>query len=68
MASELTIPKEVADGITVATLTEWRNYLQSELDDHFHNGKWIHEEDIGLNREFIYCCDKLISAFTVQKV
>jgi hypothetical protein len=57
------LPFEAADAITLANLQEHRNYLQSELDDHFENGSWMHPEDIPNNRELIYCLDKIIHHF-----
>lgn len=57
------IPHEVADGITKASLIEHRKYLESELESHFKNGSWMHEEDITINREMIYCMTKLIAYY-----
>lgn len=59
----LILPIEAADAITLANLQEHRDYLQSELDDHFEKGSWIHPEDIPNNRELIYCLDKIIHHF-----
>jgi hypothetical protein len=42
----LTIPYEVADGITLAVLEDQYNYLTQELKDHKQNGKWMHPEDV----------------------
>jgi len=69
--TDLTIPTEVADGITRATLIEWRNYLQSELDQWHANpktdgnpsGYWLHADDVVKNNEYIYACNLLINAF-----
>ena len=60
MNKGLTIPHEVAVQITLASLKDHRNYLQSELDAHFEKGTYVHPEDITNNRELIYCLDKLI--------
>jgi len=67
----ITIPQEVADGITVANLKDWRDYLQSELNAWYENpktednpnGNWIHPEDIASNHNYIRACNLLIKAF-----
>lgn len=67
----LTLPHEVADGITVANLREWRDYLQSELDRWNANpknelnpdGYWLHPEDVVGNMKYIAACNLLIGAF-----
>jgi hypothetical protein len=41
----LTIPFEVADGITLATLQEQRNYLKEEIRLHVEEGQYLHPED-----------------------
>ena len=41
----LTIPSEVADGITLATLQEQRNYLKEEIRLHLEEGQYLHPED-----------------------
>jgi hypothetical protein len=50
----LVIPHEVSDGITLATLQDTRDMLQSELDqwnanpktDDNPSGYWLHPEDV----------------------
>lgn len=42
----LTIDYETADRITLLSLKEQLNYLQTELDDHTNNGTWMHPEDV----------------------
>lgn len=67
----LAIPHEVADGITVANLTDWRNYLRSELEQWEANprnemnpdGYWLHPEDVVNNKKYIAACNLLIDAF-----
>jgi len=71
MIKELTIPFEVADGITKANLIEARNYLQSELDqweanprdDNNPTGYWLHPEDVVLNTKLIEAMDLLINNY-----
>jgi hypothetical protein len=46
MNKGLTIPFEVADGITLVVLEDQYNYLTQELKDHKQNGKWMHPEDV----------------------
>lgn len=67
----LTIPHEVSDGITLATLIDSRNYLQSELDQWTANpkdetnptGYWLHPEDVVNNMKYIRAMDTLIGYF-----
>ena len=43
--SGLTIPFEVADGITLACLQDQRSYLKEEIRLHVEEGKYLHPED-----------------------
>lgn len=45
MNKGLTIPFEVADGITLATLQDQLSYLKEELRAHLEDGKYLHKED-----------------------
>ena len=45
MNKGLTIPFEVADGITLATLQDQLSYLKEELRAHLEDGKYLHTED-----------------------
>ena len=68
---QLTIPFEVADGITLANLIEARNYLKSELDQWNTNprtednpkGYWLHPEDVAKNYDLIHAINLLIGYF-----
>jgi hypothetical protein len=69
--TKLEIPYDVASGITKATLVDWRNYLQSELDHWEANpkdelnpdGYWLHPDDVVGNKKYIRACNLLIEAF-----
>ena len=71
MTKQLTIPFEVADGITKVNLIEARNYLQSELDqweanpkdDDNPGGYWLHPEDVVNHKKLIKAMDKIINYF-----
>jgi hypothetical protein len=71
MSSEMTIPFEVADGITKTNLIEGRNYLQSELDQWNANpktednpdGYWLHPEDVVNNMNLIRAMNLLINYY-----
>lgn len=71
MIKDLTIPFEVADGITKANLIEARRYLQSELDqweanpkdDDNPTGYWLHPEDVVNNQKLIKAMDLLIKYY-----
>jgi len=68
---ELTIPYEVSDGITLATLKDAREYLQSELDRWNANpktednptGYWMHPEDVVNNMNYIRAMNLLIDYY-----
>jgi hypothetical protein len=57
------IPHEVVDGIVKAAMIESRDYLQSEIDNHYKDGTYLHSDDIPNNRELIYCMNKLIAYY-----
>lgn len=67
----LVIPHEVSDGITLTTLIESRDYLQSELDQWTANpkdemnpgGVWMHPEDVVNNMKYIRAMDILIGYY-----
>jgi hypothetical protein len=71
MVDNLTIPGEVADGITKATLINYRNYLKSELDQWEANpktednptGYWMHPEDVTINLRIIRSMNEIIRYF-----
>ena len=54
---------ETAQRITRLDLTEWRDYLQNEIDNHVVNGAWLHPEDLPKNREYIYCINTILEAY-----
>jgi len=68
---ELTIPYEVSDGITLATLVDARAYLQSELDkwnanpktDSNPDGYWMHPEDVVYNTQLISAMNVVIKYY-----
>jgi hypothetical protein len=68
---ELTIPYEVSDGITLATLVDARKYLQSELDrwnanpktDSNPTGYWMHPEDVVYNTQLISAMNVVIKYY-----
>lgn len=57
------IDLETAQRITRLDLTQWRDYLQSEIDEHVVNGAYLHPEDLPNNREYIYCINKILEAY-----
>lgn len=71
MIKDLTIPFEVADGITKANLIEARRYLQSELDQWEANprdemnptGYWLHPDDVVNNMKLTKAMDLLIKYY-----
>ena len=69
----LEIPIEVADGITVATLKDYRKYLKSELKQWRKNprtdtnptGYWMHAEDVTMNIRVIDALDLVLKQYGV---
>jgi hypothetical protein len=67
----LTIPYEVAYGITLNSLIDSRDYLQSELDQWNANpktednpdGYWLHPEDVVNNMNYIRAMNLLIDYY-----
>jgi hypothetical protein len=68
------VPSEVADGICVAVLKEYRGYLKSELSEWKKNpksesnpqGKWLHPEDVVNNMQTIDACNLIIKYFGAE--
>jgi len=71
MIRDLTIPFEIADGITKTNLIEARRYLQSELDqweanpkdDNNPTGYWLHPDDVVNNMKLVKAMDLLIKYY-----
>jgi len=69
--NDIILPVEAADSITIANLSNMRNYLQSELDqwkanpknDNNPTGYWLHPEDVGKNAKMIMHLDEVIKYF-----
>ena len=54
---------EVADGITLCTLTEYRNRLQQEIEDHYENDAYLHPDDLIGNKVRIDALNLIIKDF-----
>lgn len=64
MNKGLNIPWEVADGITLATLKDQREYLVKELYNYEKEGQWMHPEDAENSRlHLIPALDTIIKYF-----
>jgi hypothetical protein len=63
MGKGLEISFEVADGITLATLTNQRDYLKEEMRLHLEEGEWLHPEDLANSVKLIAAMDLLIPYF-----
>jgi hypothetical protein len=67
----LQLDMETANNITRLTLTDYRDYLQSELDrweanpkdDDNPDGYWLHPEDVANNTRLIEAMNTLIKWF-----
>jgi len=70
-AQGLTLPWETADQITLACLTNHRDYLKGELKqwkknpktDDNPDGYWMHPEDVGKNAILIHHMDAIIEYY-----
>ena len=70
-AQGFTIPWETADQITLASLTNHREYLKKELKQWKKNpktaanpdGYWLHPEDVGKNEIMIHHMDAIINYY-----
>ena len=60
---QLNIPFDVADGITIACLTEQRESLPSELNNHIEKGESLHPDDVSNNFKLIYCLTEVIKHY-----
>lgn len=61
----VTIDYETADRITAATLAEYRDNLQSDINNHLEKGTWLHPEDLAHNTKVIAAIDVVLKDFTV---
>jgi hypothetical protein len=67
----LSIPYEVAHGITLASLIDSRDYLKSELEQWYENpkdelnpdGYWMHPDDVVTNGTLIRAMNLLIGYY-----
>lgn len=64
----LSLDYETADRIVRLSLTEHRDYLQSELDQYYatkdtDNPYWLHPEDVGLNHTLIRRINSLLDYY-----
>jgi hypothetical protein len=48
---QLTIPYDVAEGITLSTLQDHYDYLIEELKNHKENGAYMHPDDVRKSEE-----------------
>ena len=72
----LSIPYEVAHGITLASLIDSRDYLKSELEQWYENpkdelnpdGYWMHPDDVVTNGTMIRAMNLLIGYYGGQSI
>ena len=63
MSKGLEIPYEVADGITLASLTDQHGYLKEETRAHLEDGAYLHPDDLGNNIRLIAALELLIAYY-----
>jgi hypothetical protein len=64
MTKGLSIPHDVADGITLTVLQDHHNLLTTELKKHKEGGSWMHPDDVKKNEdEIIPALETLIEYF-----
>lgn len=64
MAKKIEIDWETAERITVATLKDYKKYLQKELRQ-YKKGAWLHPDDVVGNKARIEALTLVIRDFTV---
>jgi len=63
MSRKLEIDMDTAERITLLSLQDQLKYLKEELRAHIEDGQWLHEDDVKLNHQLIYCIKKVISYY-----
>jgi len=63
MPAQLTIPHEVADGITLASLQDQLQYIREETRLHLEEGQYLHIEDLVKNQQLIPALELLIAYY-----
>ena len=66
MSQGLEIPHEVADAITLASLTDQYRYLREETRAHLEDGRYLHAEDLGRNIQIMQALEVLIPYYGGQ--
>lgn len=59
----LQLDMETANNITRLTLTDYRDYLQSEIDQWEANPYWLHPEDYARNFKTVKRINKILEDF-----
>lgn len=62
MNNGMYIDYETADRITVASLKDTRDFVQSELDE-FGKGKYLHADDVVYNQKFLEAVDVVLKYY-----
>ena len=66
MTQGISIPHEVGDAITLASLTDQYRYLKEETREHLEEGKYLHAEDLGKNIQLMQALELLIPYYGGQ--
>ena len=67
MLTGLQIDFETANRITAATLKDYLNNIQQELDEHA-NGRWLHPDDVTSNLRRVEIISEILKDFTYEAV
>jgi hypothetical protein len=62
---DLTLDWETADRITVATLSDYLDTLEHQLEN-YHNGSWLHADDVVHSQKMIEAVKFVLRDFGVQ--
>lgn len=60
---QLGIDYDIADKIALKVLIDYRDHLQKELDDYYHQGEYLHPDDVGNNKLRIEALNLIIHDF-----
>lgn len=62
-SEQVSLPREIVDGITLNSLKDTYAHLTKELNDHIVNGTYLHPEDVKGNHQLLYCLKVLIEYY-----
>lgn len=65
LSMDLTLDWDTADRITVATLSDYQDTLEKQLEQ-YHNGSWLHADDVVHSQKMIEALKFVLRDFGVS--